>query len=57
MYSGPITSLIGYLALRNGDWKGVWHGTGDYQGWTYVLEYEVVNGVTPSPLIGYLMIP
>jgi hypothetical protein len=57
IYPGPNTALIGYLALRNGDFKGVWHGTGDYQGWTYLLEYTVVNGVAPSPLRGYVLIP
>ncbi|HEX9261028.1 MAG TPA: hypothetical protein VF893_00695, partial [Candidatus Bathyarchaeia archaeon] len=47
----------GYLIPFNAVSRGVWHGTGDFQGWTYVLEYEIINGGTPSPLVGYLLIP
>ena len=51
------TNLRGYTMLVNGDFRGVWHGTGIYAGQTLMLEYTVVNGVTPSTLTGTLLIP
>jgi hypothetical protein len=45
--------MVGYNVIQH----GVWIGTGDYQGWTFVLEYEVVNGAQPSSLTGYVLVP
>lgn len=42
----------GFLAAVNTDQKGVYHGTGDYQGWT--LEIETTTG---QPVTGYILIP
>lgn len=42
----------GFLAAINTEQKGVYHGTGDYRGWT--LELETATGL---PVTGYLLIP
>ena len=47
----------GYASLVNGEFRGVWHGTGIYTGQTLMLDYEVVNAVVPTPLTGTLLIP
>ncbi len=33
--------------------KGVWHGDGEYQGWTLVLQYTSGD----DPIEGYLLVP
>ncbi len=50
----PFTSITypGFLAAINTNQKGVYHGTGDYQGWT--LEIETA---TNQPVTGYVLIP
>lgn len=53
----PIPTYRGYLLLWNGAFRGVWHGTDDYQGWTMVLDYETANGAAPAQVTGYLLIP
>jgi hypothetical protein len=53
----PIPYLRGYMVPVNVEFRGVWHGTGDYTGWIFQLEYEVVNYVVPSLLIGSMLIP
>jgi hypothetical protein len=47
----------GFTAVFNGEFRGVWHGTGIYAGQTLILEYEYVNGAVPSTLTGTLLIP
>jgi hypothetical protein len=57
----PIPALTpgppsGTLIANNTIQKGIWHGTGQYQGWTLVLEYQTKDGATSLPLIGYLLV-
>ncbi len=47
--SGPLT---GYMYGLDIVVKGVWHGTGTYEGWTLVLETA-----TGQPAAGYILIP
>lgn len=46
----------GMLAPNDTVSKGMYHGTGAYQGWTLVVEGNYVNG-TALPATGYLLIP
>jgi hypothetical protein len=56
--SGTFTvAPSGTLIANNTIQKGIWHGTGQYQGWTLVLEYQTKDGATSLPLIGYLLVP
>ncbi len=50
-------NLRGYMIPVNAIFRAQWEGTGDYQGQKLLLEYEIVNRVAPSPLVGYLFIP
>jgi hypothetical protein len=50
-------STEGYTTLLNGEFRGIWHGTGEYTGQTLILEYTPTNGIPPSPLVGTLLIP
>jgi hypothetical protein len=52
-----VSQTTGLMRPIDAHFKGVFHGTEDYVGQTLVLEYDVVNGVSPSPLVGYLLIP
>ena len=46
----------GFLIAGNAVSHGVWHGTGDFIGWTYALEEEFVSGVSQG-VLAYVMIP
>jgi hypothetical protein len=52
-----VVALRGYMYPIDVTVKGVWHGTGAYTGQTLVMEYDIVNRVTPAPITGYLLIP
>lgn len=49
MPSGPMAGMPFPLDVTQ---KGVWHGDGDYQGWTLVLEFT-----TGDPMEAYLLVP
>lgn len=49
MPSGPLAGLPFPLDVTQ---KGVWHGDGDYRGWTLVLEFT-----TGDPMEAYLLVP
>jgi hypothetical protein len=53
----PDPTIRGMMVPWNAVQHGVWHGTGEYRGWTLVLDFETTEGVTPSPLLGYLQVP
>jgi hypothetical protein len=53
----PNPELRGIMVAWNANQHGVWHGTGDYTGWSLVLDFETTEGVSPLPLIGYLLVP
>ncbi len=55
--TAPAENVRGYMVPIDVTFVGRWHGTGAYAGQTMILEYEVVKGVSPSVLIGYLFIP
>ena len=48
--------FAGFLIPGNAVAHGVWHGTGDFQGWTYTLEEEFVGG-TSQGVEAYILIP
>jgi hypothetical protein len=57
-FNGEFTiSPLGLMAPVNAHFKAVMHGTDGYLGQTLLLEYDIVNKLTPNPLIGYLSIP
>ena len=49
MPSGPMAGMPFPLDVTQ---KGVWHGDGDYLGWTLVLQFT-----TGDPLEAYLLVP
>ena len=58
----PIPTQIpglpaGTIIADNTIQRGVWHGTGQYQGWTLFLEYQTINEAASLPLVGYLLVP
>lgn len=60
-YSGemviyPRAPLTGFLVPYNAVSHGVWHGTGDFKGWTYTVDEEYIDGVSQG-MVGYLLIP
>jgi hypothetical protein len=60
-YSGemliyPSGFLKGFLAPYNAVSHGIWHGTGDFQGWTYSANEEYINGVSQG-IAAYVLIP
>ncbi len=48
--------FAGLLISGNAVAHGVWHGTGDFKGWTYALEEEFVNAVSQG-IEAYILIP
>jgi hypothetical protein len=60
-YSGemliyPSGFLKGFLTPYNAVAHGIWHGTGDFQGWTYSYDEEYINGVNQGT-VAYVLIP
>ncbi len=52
----PIAPLIGFLAPYNAVSHGIWHGTGDFTGWTYIVDEQYVAGVSQG-IVAFLLIP
>jgi len=49
----PVGPLAGMPFPLDVTQKGVWHGNGDYQGWTLVLQFATGD----DPIEGYILVP
>lgn len=48
--AGPLQGLPFPLDVTQ---KGIWHGSGEYSGWTLVIEFETGD----DPIEGYILVP